>query len=214
MKDAGAQEITIYLSSTYEDLKEYRQAVFGALRKNYRVIAMEDYLAADVRPVDKCLRDVGRSDIYLGIFAFRYGHIPPPEHGNPEGISVTELELRHAESLHIPCLCFAVRDGTSWPTNFIDAYTGDGNKGKKISRLRARRLREKLSGCDFTSPYQLASLVQSAVVNQVKESPRFRDRGLGKTERAPATTWDFGNRCYLVPKVGWHAQALKPGKVL
>jgi hypothetical protein len=35
---------TIYLSSTYEDLKDYRLAVFVALRKSsYQVIAMEDY---------------------------------------------------------------------------------------------------------------------------------------------------------------------------
>ena len=36
---------TIYLSSTYEDLKEHRRIVFMALRKaGYQVIAMEDYV--------------------------------------------------------------------------------------------------------------------------------------------------------------------------
>ena len=50
---------SIYLSSTYEDLKEYRRVVFDALRKSgYQVIAMEDYVATDQRPVDKCLKDV------------------------------------------------------------------------------------------------------------------------------------------------------------
>jgi acyl-coenzyme A thioesterase PaaI-like protein len=39
---------TIYLSSTYEDLKDYRRVVFEALRKSgYQVIAMEDYVATD-----------------------------------------------------------------------------------------------------------------------------------------------------------------------
>ena len=42
---------TIYLSSTYEDLKEHRKAVFQALRKGgYEVKAMEEYVAADNRP--------------------------------------------------------------------------------------------------------------------------------------------------------------------
>lgn len=65
---------TIYLSSTCEDLKDYRSAVFDALRKSgYRVIAMEDYVATDQRPVDKCLKDVEQADLYVGLFGFRYG---------------------------------------------------------------------------------------------------------------------------------------------
>jgi Domain of unknown function (DUF4062) len=97
---------TIYLSSTYEDLKDYRIAVFEALRKaGYQVLAMEDYVAADKRPVDKCLADVAEADIYIGLFAYRYGYVPPPEHGNPNGLSITELEFRHAEKLRKPCLC-------------------------------------------------------------------------------------------------------------
>jgi hypothetical protein len=64
---------TIYLSSTYEDLAGHRQVVYQALRKSgYEVIAMEDYVATDRRPLDKCLRDIAeREPIYVGIFAFR-----------------------------------------------------------------------------------------------------------------------------------------------
>lgn len=50
---------TIYLSSTYEDLREYRRTVFDALRKaGYKVFAMEHYVAQDMRPVDTCLKEV------------------------------------------------------------------------------------------------------------------------------------------------------------
>ena len=90
--------MTIYLSSTYEDLKDYRRIVYEALRKSgYDVIAMEDYVAKDQRPVDKCLRDVERADLYVGLFGFRYGYIPPTHHNNSDVLSITELELRHAE---------------------------------------------------------------------------------------------------------------------
>jgi hypothetical protein len=45
---------TIYLSSTYADLRDYRQVVFDALRKSgYSVTAMEYCMATDKRPVDK-----------------------------------------------------------------------------------------------------------------------------------------------------------------
>ena len=41
----------IYISSTYDDLFEYREAAYDALKKlRYDVVAMEDYLAADERP--------------------------------------------------------------------------------------------------------------------------------------------------------------------
>lgn len=54
----------IYLSSTFEDLKEYRDLAGRALRKlQHRVIGMEDYVASDERPLDKCLQDVARCDI-------------------------------------------------------------------------------------------------------------------------------------------------------
>ena len=69
---------TIYLSSTYEDLKEHRKAVFIALRKGgYEVTAMEEYVAGNRRPVDQCLADVNNADIYVGVFGFRYGYVPP-----------------------------------------------------------------------------------------------------------------------------------------
>ena len=120
---------TIYLSSTYEDLKEYRQAVFEDSRKNgYEVIAMEEYVATDSRPVEKCLKDIHeRADIYVGIFGFRYGYVPPGEHVREcqytaqhddwQGLSITELEFRYAkEEARIPCLVFVLKR-TSWHQN-------------------------------------------------------------------------------------------------
>jgi hypothetical protein len=54
----------IYISSTYSDLQESREAVYRVLRKmGHDAIAMEDYVATDQRPLDKCLADVARCDI-------------------------------------------------------------------------------------------------------------------------------------------------------
>jgi len=85
----------IYISSTYEDLKDCRKAVYDVLRKmRHDVIAMEDYVATDQRPLNKCLTDVAAYGIYVGIFAWRYGYIPPED--NPEKLSITEREFREA----------------------------------------------------------------------------------------------------------------------
>ena len=67
----------VYISSTYSDLVDYRAAVCDVLHKmRYDTVAMEYYVATDKRPVEKCMADVAKSDIYVGIFAWRYGYIP------------------------------------------------------------------------------------------------------------------------------------------
>ena len=177
---------TIYLSSTYEDLKDYRKVVFDDLRKaGYEVMSMEDYVATDKRPVDKCLIDVEGADIYVGLFAFRYGYVPPAHHGNPDGLSITELEFRHAEKLGKPCLTFAVSEDAPWPPKFIDAL-----KGERINRLREYLLTEKTASF-FSSPHQLASLVQAAVTKQLEEIKKAQAPSIKEPEPSRKTTWDI-----------------------
>ena len=44
---------------------------------NVSVVGMEDYPATDERPLDLSLKGVAKADLYVGIFAWRYGFIPP-----------------------------------------------------------------------------------------------------------------------------------------
>ena len=86
---------SIYISSTYYDLIRHREVVAQSLRKMKQiVISMEHYTASDERPLDKCLADVAECDIYVGIFAFRYGFVP--DRGNPNNLSITQLEYQQA----------------------------------------------------------------------------------------------------------------------
>ena len=122
----------IYISSTYSDLIEAREAVFHALRKmRHDVMAMEDYEAIAQRPLDKCLADVANCDIYLGIFAWRYGYIPPNQKQ-----SITELEFREAVRTGKPCLLFLLDEAAPWPKNLMD------RRSKRIEALRAELSRD------------------------------------------------------------------------
>jgi len=57
-----ADPLKIYISSTFSDLELQREAMSKALRKlRHYVIAMEDYVATDKHPLDKCLADVESS---------------------------------------------------------------------------------------------------------------------------------------------------------
>ena len=132
---------SVYISSTFEDLKEYRAAVFEALDKaGFRVGRMEGYAASDERPLDVCLQDVESRDIYVGIFAWRCGHIPPKEHGNVAGLSITECEYRHALAKNKPTLCFFhdPEAAGQWPDRFKDELTGQGDAGARLVRRTPR----------------------------------------------------------------------------
>src|ERR1700683_3812881 len=106
----------IYVSSTYSDLADYRQAVYRVLREiRQDVIAMEDYVASDERPADRCIADVAACDLYIGLFAWRYGFVPK---GYDQ--SITELELRQAQKSQRPCLIFLLDENAPWPRNLMD----------------------------------------------------------------------------------------------
>jgi formylglycine-generating enzyme required for sulfatase activity len=155
----------IYISSTYEDLKVHREAASKALRRlRHDIVAMEDYVATDERPLDACLADVAACDMYLGIIGWRYGYVP--QENNPQKQSITELEYREAEERKKPRLLFMVADDAGWPPKFVD-------KGEAADRLRA--FRDELGtgrlASFFASEHELAELVTAAVVKWERRQP-------------------------------------------
>lgn len=76
----------VFISSTFIDLKDYRQSVLKVIRQLGAIdTAMEHLGARDERPKDECLRLIAEeSDIFVGIYAHRYGFIP-------EGDSISQL---------------------------------------------------------------------------------------------------------------------------
>jgi hypothetical protein len=164
--------VSIYISSTAADLSECREAVIRALnRAQHRIVAMESYTASSRTPLAKCLADVAGCDYYVGIFALRYGFVPPEE--NPEQRSITELEFRCAKAIGKPCLIFLLEETASWPTNMVD----DGPPRQRINALRAELQGSKTVDF-FRGPDDLAMKVVTAV--DVAERER-------EQERAPAS---------------------------
>ncbi len=144
----------IYISSTFEDLKDLRQVVANTVRKlGHIAIAMEDYRASSQRPLDKCLEDVISCKVYIGIFALRYGTIP-------EGYekSITHLEYEEARKNDIPCLIFLLRPDAAWPTTYVSI----GEEREKIDALRDS-LRKNHVVSFFGSQKELFRQVKEAV---------------------------------------------------
>jgi len=107
----------VYISSTYQDLQDYRTTAAQAVRHlQCRAVAMEDYLASDQRPLDRCLADVRSSNIYVGLFARRYGFTPPGQYK-----SITQLEYEEAGLAGIPRLIFILDESVDWEESNTDS---------------------------------------------------------------------------------------------
>jgi hypothetical protein len=151
----------IYISSTFVDLQPYRQAVYRQLtRMQHSVKAMEDYVARDDRPADACVRDVRNSDLYVGIFAWRYGYTPKSD--DPKSMSITELEYAAAKEKRVPTLLFLLDEAVAWPPPSCDSHTGENDAGKRIQSFRQRLMEDRMAS-HFTSPDDLAAKVAAAV---------------------------------------------------
>ena len=167
----------IYISSTFLDLREHREKVAQVLRRmGHTPLFMEDYVTEDKRPLAKCMADVQAANLYIGIFAWRYGHVPkrgskPPK--LPDGVvfgktSITECEYRHAGQTKVPRLVFLLQDTAPWPPPLMDAHTGDNEAGRRI-RVFRDDLRNRHLVSHFTTPDELAALVSAAVYRQEVE---------------------------------------------
>jgi len=67
----------VMISSTALDLPEHRNQVRDAcLRQGMFPLMMEHLPASDAEAIAESLRMVNEADLYLGIFAYRYGYVP------------------------------------------------------------------------------------------------------------------------------------------
>lgn len=66
-----------FLSSTYVDLADYRKATTEALeRLGHQVERMEIFGARPEEPKEACLAEIEACDLFVGLYAHRYGHVP------------------------------------------------------------------------------------------------------------------------------------------
>lgn len=155
-----ARKPIVYVSSTFVDLQQHRAALKVALEKaQYDVECMEKYPAFDERPLDKCLADVARADVYVLLLAHRYGY--RPTEGNPDGRSITQLEYEEAgRNPSTQRLVFTVDPEHPWKLKWSD--DGLSEDGQALAAFRAEV--ETRHGVNrFTDPKDLASLVQQAL---------------------------------------------------
>jgi hypothetical protein len=119
-----------FLSSTYIDLKEYRQAASEALeRLGHKVNRMEIFGARPDEPKEACLKEIDECDLFVGIYAYRYGYVP-----SGSLISITEQEYNHAIQKGRPAFCFFINEDHPWLPKLVDS----GPERTKLNNLKTR----------------------------------------------------------------------------
>lgn len=150
---------TIYVSSTYSDLREHRRALSLAIRRLGHVdVAMEYYVAEDARPLDRCVRDASSCDLYVGVLARRYGYCPPGETR-----SITELEFRAARAAGVDTLGFLLAADAAWPEDRVE----HGEAAGKLAALRTEIGQRFLCGL-FSTADELAAIGSAAIVRTLE----------------------------------------------
>lgn len=155
----------VFLSSTFEDLEDHRAAAAGAIeRLGLQVLRMETFGARPNAARAASLDELGSSDVFLGIYAHRYGSVP-----KDSAISITEQEFDFAVAAGKSIFCFFIDPNYPWLPSFID-------RESNFSRLTT--LKEKIGSISvrelFTSPEDLvykvaASLGRFLLTKRVKE---------------------------------------------
>src|SRR5688500_15926185 len=97
--------LTIFVSSTFEDLIGARRKVFEAiLGLGCRPVGMEGFGAADLPPWEKIKREIDEADCCVTVVAGRYGTV------DENGVSYTEKEYTYAIERGKPILIFLHED--------------------------------------------------------------------------------------------------------
>ena len=155
------KKYTVFVSSTYEDLKEERQEVMQALLEMDCIpCAMELFPAADEEQFDFIKSVIDDCDYYVLILGGKYGSM------NSSGVSYTELEFKYALEHNIPIISF-IHSDTDSIANFKCEHDKDViEKLDKFRSLAKQRL------CKFwTNKEQLAGLVSRSMMQLIKRHP-------------------------------------------
>lgn len=152
----------IFISSTYEDLKEERQKVTQAILKLYHFpIGMEMFHADNEEQWTQIKNTIDMSDYYILIIGRYCGTLI-----DTEEISYTEKEYNYALSKGIPILSFIISDKAR-----KESYGIETNKQQKALQKFIKRA--KKLPCEFWStPDELAYQVASTLSIKFRENNR------------------------------------------
>ncbi|GGJ40638.1 DUF4062 domain-containing protein [Paenarthrobacter histidinolovorans] len=159
---AATAKYQVFISSTFEDLKEERDQVIKAvLEMGHIPVGMEMFSAADNEQWQIIAKHIEESDYYAVIAAHRLGSL------THEGTSYTRKEYEYALKLGIPALGFVINEKAPWPSDRIDK---DSVKQTELQAFKAL-IQEKPVGYWSTAD-ELYAKFSLALMKAITANPR------------------------------------------
>lgn len=153
----------VFVSSTYEDLKEERTEVLHALLELDCIpCGMEYFPATDDSQWQYIKNMIEMCDYYLLIMGGRYGSM------DEAGMSYTEKEYRYAIEKNIPVIAFYHNSPDSLPVNKTD---DDPVKKQKLIEFR-NFIQRKLCKA-WETKEQLGAIASRSMIQLMKSDPRI-----------------------------------------
>lgn len=153
----------VFISSTFEDLKDERKEVIQTLLEMDCIpTGMEMFQASDDSQWELIKSVISSCDYYIVIIAGRYGSVHPITQK-----SYTQMEYEYASEIEIPIIAFLYEDIDNLPNNKIEK-----NKKNQKKLQQFRELTKKRMVKFWSNKSELASAVSRSLYNIFKTHPR------------------------------------------
>lgn len=171
------KKYSVFVSSTYEDLKEHREKViYSLVENNYFPIAMEFFQASNDNKWERIKKTLKDCDYFILIIGGKYGDI------QQDNKSFIELEYDFAIENKIPVNVFVV--------NSIDELKNkDVDQGEKRDSLN--KFIKKIQDDKISKSYKSVEDLKSVVINSLNQLTKDNERdgwirgGGEKTKESP-----------------------------
>lgn len=140
---------------------------------------MELFGALPDTPKEECLRLVRSANVYVGIFAMRYGSVDPLS-----GKSMTQLEYEEAQAIRLPSLIYVMDEETH---HVLPKHVDTGASAEKLRSLKSTLKKSHVVNF-FSSPEDLvAKTTQDVVrlVGAIEKQPTAQVLELAPENRIP-----------------------------
>ena len=188
-------DINFFICSTYLDLKNYRDEVIKKIMSESGVINAQEFFGArNTKPIETCLEEVDKSDVFIMFVGWRYGSID-----EKTGKSFIELEYEKATAKGIPRFVFFMDENHPFPPSFV----AKDKEAEKLETFKKVLLTEHTID-KFTSPDDLANKV---IQSLIKELPKHEFKiGKLKNKKVEEDTIQMIQKFLALPKLYYDNQ--------
>ena len=149
---------TIFLSSTFKDLRIHREHLLNVFRKfQLPCIAMEDFGSRPKKSLEECKKAVKEADIFVIILGTMYGYCPNGD------ISITEIEYETAIISGLDIYAYLIDENEH---SVLPIYIDTDENRQKLKLFRQRFIQNHVYS-QFNSPTDLVAAVSTDMVRIV-----------------------------------------------